>query len=152
MMLTVGVNSYMSLEEADTIIENELLDSDEEYTIWNNLSNDSKEKLIVKGTRLVDTLPWRGIKYNLSIVGSLQWPRIINNQIIDCPYDIKVGLLLQVIIDYINKGKKETQLMELGVTNYKIKDASITFDSSKVNKLNNINTDIFNTYFKNWIS
>lgn len=152
MMLTVGVNSYMSLEEADTIIENELLDSDEEYTIWNSLSNDSKEKLIVKGTRLVDTLPWRGIKYNLSIVGSLQWPRIINNQIIDCPYDIKVGLLLQVIIDYINKGKKETQLMELGVTNYKIKDASITFDSSKVNKLNNINTDIFNTYFKNWIS
>ena len=152
MMLTVGVNSYMSLEEADAIIENELLDSDEEYTIWNSLGNDNKEKLIVKGTRLVDTLPWRGIKYNLSIVGSLQWPRIINNQIIDCPYDIKVGLLLQVIIDYINKGKKETQLMELGVTNYKIKDASITFDSSKVNKLNNINTDIFNTYFENWIS
>lgn len=152
MMLTVGVNSYMSLEEADVIIENELLDSDEEYTTWNCLSNDSKEKLIVKGTRLVDTLPWRGIKYNLSVVGSLQWPRIINNQLIDCPYDIKVGLLLQVIIDYINKGKKETQLMELGVTNYKIKDASITFDSSKVNKLNNINTDIFNTYFKNWIS
>ena len=152
MMLTVGVNSYMNLEEADIIIEDELLDNDEEYTIWNSLSNDSKEKLIVKGTRLVDTLPWRGIKYNLSIVGSLQWPRIINNQIVDCPYDIKVGLLLQVIIDYINKGKKETQLMELGVTNYKIKDASITFDSSKVNKLNNINTDIFNTYFKNWIS
>lgn len=152
MMLTVGVNSYMNLEEADIIIEDELLDSDEEYTTWNSLSNDSKAKLILRGTRLVDTLPWRGIKYNLSVVGSLQWPRIINNQLIDCPYDIKVGLLLQVIIDYINKGKKETQLMELGVTNYKIKDASITFDSSKVNKLNNINTDIFNTYFKNWIS
>lgn len=151
MMLTVGENSYMSLEEADIIIEDELLDSDEEYTAWNSLSNDSKAKLILRGTRLVDTLPWRGIKYNLSVVGSLQWPRIINNQLIDCPYDIKVGLLLQVIIDYINKGKKETQLMELGVTNYKIKDASITFDSSKVNKLNNINTDIFNTYFKNWI-
>lgn len=151
MMLTVGENSYMSLEEADIIIEDELLESDEEYTAWNSLSNDSKAKLILRGTRLVDTLPWRGIKYNLSVVGSLQWPRIINNQLIDCPYDIKVGLLLQVIIDYINKGKKETQLMELGVTNYKIKDASITFDSSKVNKLNNINTDIFNTYFKNWI-
>lgn len=152
MMLTVGENSYMNLEEANAIIENELLDSDEEYNTWNCLSNDSKAKLILRGTRLVDTLPWRGIKYNLSVVGSLQWPRVINNKLIDCPYDIKVGLLLQVIIDYINKGKKETQLMELGVTNYKIKDASITFDSSKVNKVNNINTDIFNTYFKNWIS
>ena len=152
MMLTVGVNSYMSLEEADTIIENELLDSDEEYTIWNSLNNKNKEKLIVRGTRTVDVIPFRGVKYNISKVGELQWPRLINNELIECPDDIKLGLLIQVLRDYKYKDRQETTLLELGVTNYKIKDASISLDPSKINKLGNgVYNDIFDLYFRKWV-
>ena len=152
MMLTVGVNSYMSLEEANTIIENELLDSDEEYTLWNSLSDENKEKLIVRGTRTVDVIPFRGVKYNISSVKDLQWPRLIDNELIECPDDIKLGLLVQVLRDYKNKSKQETNLLELGVTNYKIKDASISLDTSKVNKLcNGIYNDIFDLYIRKWV-
>ena len=152
MMLTVGVNSYMSLEEANTIIENELLDSDEEYTLWNSLSDENKEKLIVRGTRTVDVIPFRGVKYNISSVKDLQWPRLIDNELIECPDDIKLGLLVQVLRDYKNKSKQETNLLELGVTNYKIKDASISLDPSKVNKLcNGIYNDIFDLYIRKWV-
>ena len=152
MMLTVGVNSYMSLEEADAIIENELLDSDEEYTLWNSLSDENKEKLIVRGTRTVDVIPFRGVKYNISSVKDLQWPRLIDNELIECPDDIKLGLLVQVLRDYKNKSKQETNLLELGVTNYKIKDASISLDPSKVNKLcNGIYNDIFDLYIRKWV-
>ena len=152
MMLTVGVNSYMSLEEANTIIENELLDSDEEYTLWNSLSDENKEKLIVRGTRTVDVIPFRGVKYNISSVKDLQWPRLIDNELIECPDDIKLSLLVQVLRDYKNKSKQETNLLELGVTNYKIKDASISLDPSKVNKLcNGIYNDIFDLYIRKWV-
>ena len=152
MMLAVGVNSYMSLEEADAIIENELLDSDEEYTLWNSLSDKNKEKLIVRGTRTVDVIPFRGVKYNISSVKDLQWPRLIDNELIECPDDIKLGLLVQVLRDYKNKSKQETNLLELGVTNYKIKDASISLDPSKVNKLcNGIYNDIFDLYIRKWV-
>lgn len=152
MELTVGVNSYMSIDEAKSLIENELLESDEEYNFWNTLSDDSKIKLIIRGTRLIDMLPFKGVKYNLNDVESLQWPRIINNKLIECPDDIKIGLLIQTIRDYINKGKKENKLLELGVTNYKIKDASISLDTSKTNRLgNSIYTDIFNCYFSKWL-
>ena len=152
MMLTVGVNSYMSLEEANTIIENELLDSDEEYTLWNSLSDENKEKLIVRGTRIVDVIPFRGVKYNISSVKDLQWPRLIDNELIECPDDIKLGLLVQVLRDYKNKSKQETNLLELGVTNYKIKDASISLDPSKMNKLcNGIYNDIFDLYIRKWV-
>ena len=152
MMLTVGVNSYMSLEEANTIIENELLDSDEEYTLWNSLSDENKEKLIVRGTRTVDVIPFRGVKYNISSVKDLQWPRLIDNELIECPDDIKLGLLVQVLRDYKNKSKQETNLLELGVTNYKIKDASISLDPSKINKLGNgVYNDIFDLYIRKWV-
>lgn len=151
MELIVGENSYMSLEEANSIIENELLDSDEEYTTWNSLSDDNKTKLIVKGTRLIDTIPWKGTKYNL-IVGSLQWPRLINNQLVDCPDSIKLGLLQQVLLDYSNKGKQENKLLEMGVKSYSINKASISFSDKNTKKLENgIYIDIFNESFRNWV-
>lgn len=152
MMLTIGVNSYMSLEEADNLIEAELLDNDAEYTAWQKLSKEKKEKLIIRGTRIVDVIPFRGVKYNLSSVHDLHWPRIINNELVECPDDIKIGLLVQSLRSYINKDKQETKLLELGVTNYKIKEASISLDPTKVNKLSNgIYADIFNDYFKKWV-
>jgi hypothetical protein len=77
---------------------------------------------------------------------------LIDNELVECPDDIKLGLLVQVLRDYKNKNRQETNLLELGVTNYKIKDASISLDPSKVQKLSNgVYTDIFDLYFSKWV-
>ena len=152
MELTIGVNSYMDLSEAESLVKNELLATEEEYTTWNSLSDDDKTKLIVRGTRLVDQLPFLGIKCNLDDVQGLHWPRMITNVKFECPTDIKVGLIKQMIRSYSNKNKQETKLQEMGVKTYSINKASISFSDKNITKLDNgIYTDIFDEYFSKWI-
>lgn len=149
MSIEIGINSYMSLDEANEIIEEELLSNDSDLIVWKALSDTDKEKLVIIGTRLVDKLPFLGIKYNDNIV--LQWPRVMNNKEIECPRDIKIGLLKQVLRDYVNKDKQETKLQELGIKSYSIKNASISFSDVNPNKLSNgVYKDIYLEYFSKW--
>ena len=149
MSIEIGINSYMSLDEANEIMEEELLSNDSDLIAWKALSDTDKEKLIIIGTRLVDKLPFLGIKYNDKIV--LQWPRVMNNKEVECPRDIKIGLLKQVLRDYSNKDKNETKLQELGVKSYSIKNASISFSDVNSNKLSNgVYKDIYLEYFSKW--
>lgn len=152
MELTVGTNSYMSLEEADAIVENELLDTSNEYRDWNSLSENNKTKLIIKGTRTIDSIPFRGVKYNISKVGELQWPRLINNELVECPPEIKVALIRQVLRDYTNSSRQETQLQEMGVKSYSINKASISFGDKNSTKLDNgIYNDIYFELLRKWV-
>lgn len=152
MELTVGTNSYMSLEEANTIVENELLDTSNEYKNWNGLNENNKTKLIIKGTRIIDSIPFRGVKYNLSKVGELQWPRLINNELVECPPEIKVALIRQVLRDYTNSSRQEMQLQEMGVKSYSINKASISFGDKNSTKLDNgIYNDIYFELLKKWV-
>lgn len=151
MELIIGINSYMGLDEANTIINDELFDSDTEYKTWNSLSEENKKKLIVKGTRLVDQLPFIGYKSNLEDLEVLHWPRIINNKEIECPLSIKLGLLKQMLRDFENRDKQETKLQELGVKEYSIKNASIKFSDTNSNKLSNgVYRDIYEECFSRW--
>lgn len=152
MELTVGTNSYMSLEEANTIVENELLDTSNEYKNWNSLNENNKTKLIIKGTRIIDSIPFRGVKYNLSKVGELQWPRLINNELVECPPEVKVALIRQVLRDYTNSSRQEMQLQEMGVKSYSINKASISFGDKNSTKLDNgIYNDIYFELLKKWV-
>lgn len=152
-MLQVGINAYMSLEEANTLIGDNLLDSDSEYVLWNSLSDSNKEKLIIKGTRLVDRLPFRGYKHgNVFDAESLHWPRVIDWGIIECPKDVKLGLLKQVLRAQSNSDKQEVKLAELGIKSYSIKGASITLSDKSTAKISNgLYQDIFDEYFSKWI-
>ena len=146
MILEVGVNSYLTVEEADILVSNNLDDDSEDSLEWNKLSTDSKEKLLIKGTRLVDKLPYLGVKYNPS--SKLNWPRIINLNKKECPDDVKLGLICQMIKSRRNSNKQELKLQELGVKDYKIKNASITFADKNNTKADyNIYKDIFDEYF-----
>lgn len=152
MELTVGTNSYMSLEEANTIVENELLDTSNEYKNWNSLNENNKTKLIIKGTHIIDSIPFRGVKYNLSKVGELQWPRLINNELVECPPEVKVALIRQVLRDYTNSSRQEMQLQEMGVKSYSINKASISFGDKNSTKLDNgIYNDIYFELLKKWV-
>lgn len=152
MIFEVGVNTYMTVEEADSIIEDEFDSTDTEYKIWQGLDTAGKQRAIVKGTRLVNTLIWRGIQY--PGYNQMPWPRLIQYRYVDCPYDVKVGILKQSLKDKVNDVKQETKLQELGVKSYSIKGASITFtDNVNQNKLSNgIYDNVYREYFEKWMA
>lgn len=150
MILEVGVNSYLTVEEADILVSNNLDDDSEDSIEWNKLNTDSKEKLLIKGTRLIDKLPYLGVKYNPS--SKLNWPRIINNKLKECPDDVKLGLICQMLKSRRNSSKQELKLQELGVKDYKIKNASISFADKNNTKVDcGIYKSIFNEYFIKYI-
>lgn len=151
MELTVGINSYMDIEEADTLLNDELFSDDEELITWKSLSSEDKTKLIIKGTREVEQLPFLGYKINTNSRETLQWPRLLGCEVVECPRDIKLGILRQALRAKINRGSQYNKLMEMGVSNYKIKDASVSFSDTNNKKLSNgIYTDIYYENFKKW--
>lgn len=150
MTFEVGVNTYMTVEEADSIIEDEF-DNDEEVTLWNTLDEKGKQRVILKGTRKIDSMIWVGIRQ--VAYQNLSWPRFIQGRVKDCPYDIKVGILKQAIKDKINDSKQEIKLQELGVKSYSIKGASITFDNKNKERLNNgVYDEVYREYLVNWLA
>lgn len=150
MTFEIGKNTYMSVEEADSIIDDIYDETEQEYIGWNALDEKQKQRKILKGTRLIDDLPFLGVKY--PCYSTLKWPRLINLNKVDCPYDIKAAILKQSLKDMINSNREESQLQELGVKSYSIKGASISFSDSQNQKLSNgIYSSIYNEYLTRWI-
>ncbi len=56
--IIVGVNSYISLATADSIVQATYLSIDKERAIWNALSNDDKETLIITYTAKLNDEEW----------------------------------------------------------------------------------------------
>lgn len=77
--LKVGINSYVSLEEANTYIQEHYPDFSPEYTSWFNsgISEDNKKALLISSTSNIDNLlRFRGRKCNVS--QALQFPRVFS--------------------------------------------------------------------------
>lgn len=150
MELVKGVNSYMTLEEANSIVSDTFYDDEDEAKTWNGLSDNDKIKLIYRSTKVINTLVFLGIQYPSD--GDLRWPRMICSQYVDCPDDVKIAILLQGIKNKQNSVKDESKLQELGVKSYSIKGASISFDSNASLKLSNgIYTSVYDTYLSRWV-
>lgn len=151
MELVVGVNSYMTVEEADSIVNDVFFDDDDDAKLWTSMTDNNKQKIILAGTRLINRLPFLGQQY--PGFDRLPWPRLINGVYMECPYDVKAAILKQGLRDRINSNKNETKLQELGVRTYSIKNASVTFGDglSKIKLNNGVYSDIFSEYLDRWV-
>lgn len=82
----VGLNSYITVEEADEIVANEYISSDEKRKWWSDLTVEDKGVLLVKATSILndDTMfGWVGVRVdpnqalafprNLKITGVVEW-------------------------------------------------------------------------------
>lgn len=147
----LGVTTYMDVAEADLIVQDEF--EDNEKTLWNSFDNEQKQRLILNGTRKINNLVWRGIQY--PGFQSMPWPRLIQYRYVECPYEVKVGILKQAIQDKIYNSKEETSLINSGIKEYRIKGASITFDNNAANAnrlTNGIWMEIYRDYLEKWIA
>lgn len=124
----VGKNVYFDLEEANEIVMNNFEEDDEEYIVWNKMSDAQKETLIRKNTLKVNSFEYLGI--NRAQSNMLKWPRIIDYTFIECPYNVKLFILKNGLTDKVNKESEEIKLQKQNVSSYSIEGASIKFEAS----------------------
>lgn len=125
MEIQLGVNSYLTIEEANNIAGEIFIEGEKESKVWDSLSDKVKTQLILKATQRLDKLLFRGIKY-IGAGSKLAFPRIIDCRVMECPYEYKCGIVALAIQLKIGN-KQYEELLNMGVKNYSIEGASIGF-------------------------
>ena len=161
MGIIVGTNSYIDVQEANQLITDYFMSTDPIRVFWESLSSNSdKESLIISSTKKYDrdSMCYKWFKQDVN--QSLQFPRVdIYKNVIDCPEDIKLGLLVQGIkTNMMNKYAEYQELKSQGIKSYKIKDASVEwFDTFQIKDMdttklsNGMFSGVYNQYFKDYI-
>lgn len=151
MSIVVGQNSYMTVADADLIVSSRFMSISKERKLWDSLSEEDKDILIVSTTEKYDnnTMMYKGIKKDTE--QALQFPRIINNKEVDCPETIKTGLIVQCIKDLIADSSEEESLKNIGIKSFADgSGARIEFSDTSTSNVINIDNKIWKQYFSDW--
>ena len=158
MSLVVGTNAYADVAEYDELISSRFMSNNTIRTFWESLSEGDKESLIVGSTLKYDndSMLYKGYKQDKT--QPLQFPRLIKvSDVVNCPDNVKLGILLQGCRDSMVEGTTEGEMMANGVKSFADgTGARIEFaDSSKssgsaVKTSNGINRDIWIHYFADY--
>ena len=73
-MLSIGINTYVDIDEANLIIQSEYPLGDN-FNYWDALTNEQKEALLIKSTKEIERLPVNGIRIRNVRQQPLQFPR-----------------------------------------------------------------------------
>lgn len=133
-MIELNVNSYVTLEEADTYFAQRL---GADY--WATLEDAQKEKSLITATKKIDRLPFIGYKQNPS--QPLQFPRFYYNscsynglQIADIPPQLKEAVCEEALteLQYLEANSEDVfnNAMTGSYQALKLGDASITYGNS----------------------
>ena len=162
MALVVGTNSYIDVQEANQLITDNFMSNDPIRVFWNSITSDSdKESLILNSTKKFDrdSMCYKWFKQDAE--QPLQFPRVDTyKRVIECPEDIKLGLLLQGIKNNMANAYAEyQQLKAQGVKQFadgsgaKIEFFD-TFQSKDIDTSvmdNGLYSSVYNTYFRDYI-
>lgn len=120
-MLVKLINSYVTVEEADSYFANTL-----QFEDWNKYDTSTKEKALITATRQIDRLPFAGRK--LDINQSLEFPRTTTNIAFTdgIPNEITYATCEQALF-LLQGGSKRQELQKQGVKSYSLGDLSETF-------------------------
>lgn len=145
------IERYLTVSEADELVNKVFLLGSPEMVFWFSLSEEDREKLINRGTRLIDKLPFIG--YKLYPWQNLSFPRLDDGKIIECPEDIKIAIIAVAIRLELDKQSEEKKLRDLGVRSYRVEGASIDFYDKAPSDKNSygIPKDIFDEYLAKWV-
>ena len=158
MQLIVGENSYMTLEQANQLVNDNYTSTDPEKEYWDSLSNNDKSVLIYRTTRELERpcFIWRGVRQDIH--QNMQWPRIINKVVYDAPTQILLGILANIFNNNNIQQSEETRLKDTGVKTFKDGTGAMIefFDNAKTNRYITKLTDtdiyafIYDQYFSDW--
>lgn len=156
MELIPGVNSYMTLDEINDMVNMSFLSNSKEREYWGTLSDDDKCILVLNTMDIIDNtqMKYKGVKYSKS--QSLQWPRLICQVQTDVPWAVKKGLILQMMSNSMSDLTAYNKLKRQGIKSFadgggaKIEFANTSDGIGTVKNNNGIDKNIFDTYFKDW--
>lgn len=153
--LVVGENSYISLDEANSLVENNYISFSDEYKFWSSLSDNDKAVMVLNATNLItdDTFLWKGVRADSE--QNLVFPRKLeNDDIIEFSDKMKIGLIELVMRMNATNFNKFGQLIKNGISSFSDgAGMSVKFVDNIVNKISGKNSvdripvDIFNKYF-----
>ena len=133
MALVVGENSYVTIEEAQSIVDNELYSDSSESILWESLSDKDKELICKKGTMAINSLEFIG--HRLVWKNKLKFPRVIDG-IEQIPDEIKMAAVINGLMDKVATSSEQYKLIDKGIKSMSVGPNSVSFDTSKFSGLN----------------
>ena len=139
MPLIIGVDSYISVEEADELLQKYFFENDPPIILWSNLTVSNKEIYLRKACLQLESLPFRGAKEHRTQI--LSFPRRDGNMA-----TIKLAQALQAIMltDTIAQDEQaiRNNIRQSGVKSYKIGNLSETFSSTLGRNFGNVSIQV----------
>ncbi len=154
MEIVVGQNSYMTVAEADELIQY-LPFNDSCRKLWESLDDENKKTSIILSSTFLydnDSMEYIGIKKDKE--QSLQFPRIYKDNEIDCPFYVKLGLLILGLSDISSNDSEEESLRKAGIKSFADGSGAKmefieNFKTTHVNSVG-IDKDIWKRYFEKY--
>lgn len=129
MAITVGIDTYVTLAEADAYVAANYLSTDEPLVRWNALISANKEVALRRAASGIELLPFVGKKSLLDQV--MAFPRYPSSVV---PSDVKAAQIEQALesLDPAYQGSiaANNDLVLRGVTSYRIGKLSETFKAT----------------------
>lgn len=155
MALVVGLNSFISVEEADNIINSNYLSTSDKRKYWEDLAQDDKEVLLIRASDILNSEDWMWIGKKEEEIQTLVFPRIdCRNIKIDIDNKFKTGLIKIVMQSVSTDTNEYKKLLSNGISSFSDGGGlSVKFSDTAIsNSLNSENIglsdNIFNNYFK----
>ncbi len=125
-MLTVGTDTYITIAEADAIINGLLLSTDAKRAAWAALSDADKEVYLRHAALWIETLPYTGGLYDDT--QALQFPRDYNTGGV-VPEAVKQAQALEAAasVGKLEEVEKRYELRAQGITHFSAGKLSETY-------------------------
>lgn len=120
MSLIAGLNSYITLEEA-----NEMLKGEKLYEQYAALSDEQKEKLLRDAALRIDLLNFTGRKK--SVMQYMEFPRNYQNEV---PYQVKYAQAAEAVCVLDTEAENRRMMQEQGVTSVTLGKVSESYSGT----------------------
>lgn len=154
--VVVGVNSFISLEEANNIIGDNYISTSDTAVWWSGLSDSDKAVCLISATNIINSEQWFWIGKRVDENQSLVFPRldVENNKEYNINDTFKLGIIKLMIKNNEASLNDMYKLIKTGITSFsdgggmsvKFGD-DIVKKSSLKSSSDVIPDDIFRTYF-----
>ena len=154
--LIVGVNSYMTLEEVNSLVNGIYVSSDDCKVWWDGLNDSDKGVVVSRATSYInddDQMGWIGERVDNS--QNLSFPRVLNNNdTINFDTNMKMGLIELMMYLNNNKMSETASMISNGISSFsdgggmsiKFNDNAATVVNSGFNSYSSIMKRYFGKY------
>lgn len=126
-MLTIGTDSYVTVEEATAYVAQTYTTQEPNYTFWTALSSEEKEIYLRRALPYIENLPFRGKK--ASSTQKLCFPRYRESEISPEVKGAQVEYALSFSDNSPENNDLRKRILGLGITSISMGDTSETYGS-----------------------